>query len=96
MGDNKNKYKELISCRIAAQLLSEKIDHSLPITKELKLKAHMAICKTYRLCESQIIALRKAFVQYFSALTQHPVSQNKSLTSTAKERIKKAIRRKAV
>ena len=95
MGTKKDKCKELISCRIAAQLLSEKIDHKLPIVKEIKLNAHMMICKTCRLYESQIIALRKAFVQYFKAISQHPPPEDKCLTPRAKRRIKEAIRNKA-
>lgn len=50
----------MITCKEAAQMISEGLDKSLPLEAQLRLRAHLAICRGCRSIGERFAFLRRA------------------------------------
>lgn len=82
---------DIISCKIAARLMSISFERKLTLSEQASLKAHLAICKTCRYCFRQLKGLRQLFCGYVRAVATLPVPAQVSLSSQAKLRLKSAL-----
>jgi len=48
-----------MSCADTSPLISERMDHSLPLMKRLRVGIHLAMCEVCRYYENQLKVLRK-------------------------------------
>ncbi len=79
--------KIMISCKIAAELSSARLERRLTPKEFLKLWIHLAMCKTCLYYHKQIKALQKLFVCYTQAVIDSPPPKNASLPPQARKRI---------
>jgi len=79
-------------CREVVRILSRSMDSKLPLTMRIKLRLHYLICAWCQRYAKQLHVLRKIA----SSAPDHvdEFSQD-ALSSTAKERMKEALRRKS-
>ena len=80
-----------ISCKKAAELLSESFEHPLPLSKKIALKTHLALCRTCVYCARQLQALRAVFRNYDSAISEQPPPDSCCLPDDAKKRLKESL-----
>jgi hypothetical protein len=88
MEENK---KNIVSCKIAAALISKSLEQKLSIKESVQLKTHLAICKTCVFYSNQIQALRQIFNKYSQTIIQLSDTAVQTLCEAAKKRIKSAI-----
>jgi len=86
------KEPQIISCKIAAKLMSQSFERQLSAQEQLKLKAHLAVCNTCRACYRQLKALRNILPRYIKAVLTIDPPIELSLSPQAKMRIKQALR----
>ncbi len=79
-----------LSCRDVSALASENLDHDLPFFKRLKLKLHLAICGACKNYQTQLEILKRMCASMGEE--DSSVKQDISLSSPAKEKIKKALK----
>ena len=79
-----------ITCQDISSLMSEKMDHSLPLSKRLRVRVHLAICKMCKEYEAQLMALRSLA----RSLGEEDPNLNSSiqLSREAKEKINQSMR----
>jgi len=80
-----------ISCKKAAQLLSESFERKLSLKKVMALKTHLAICKTCVSCSRQIKALQKLFHRYNKAVIELPPPASCCLPDDTRAKIKATL-----
>ncbi len=54
----------MLSCKETSKLISEGLDHSLPLYKRLLVHLHLRVCLTCCYYRRQITALKKIFSHY--------------------------------
>jgi hypothetical protein len=81
--------KRTPKCREVVRILSQSIDSKPPLSMRLKLRLHYLICAWCQRYEKQLHELRK----FASSVPDHTDAfSNDTLSTTAKERIKEALR----
>lgn len=83
--------KTITSCKHASRLISEQLDHPLPLLEKLMLNIHLAMCTNCVFFERQIKAL-KGIIGKHTTLEDELPSPPASLSSEVQERIKSLIR----
>jgi predicted anti-sigma-YlaC factor YlaD len=79
-------------CKETARLLSESLDHRLPLRKQLLLKIHLIMCKACENYKKQLFALKALSTRYFEKLEQFSKESPESLSDEAKETMKTRLR----
>jgi len=87
----KEKAQKMISCKIAAKLMSLSCERKLTLKEQIALKAHLAVCETCRNCQRQIKALQKILPDYIQAVLRFPPPPELSLPLAAQKRILKNL-----
>ncbi len=77
------------TCKDTTQLVSEEMDHRISITKQWKIKFHLAICEFCRHYKEQMETLRN-LAGYLNKEGSKIGNENQ-LKSSAKERMKKLL-----
>jgi hypothetical protein len=81
----------MLSCKDVTRLLSESMDHSLPIGKRVGVRFHLLICKFCARYERQLLLIRET-VRRIAAMEDaygSPIGEH--LSEEAKERIRKSL-----
>jgi len=77
----------MLSCKDVTRLLSESMDHSLPLGKRVGVRLHLLVCKFCARYERQLLLIRET-VQRLAATEDVP---GETLSAEARERIRKAL-----
>lgn len=78
-----------ITCKDAAPLISEMMDHQVLFFKWLKIKIHLAMCEVCLYYKKQLETIR--ILSKNLALEDAPVKKDATLNQEVKEKIKKMI-----
>jgi hypothetical protein len=79
-----------ITCEDTSPLISESMDHSLPLTKRMRLWAHLAMCGMCKSCLDQMNTIRSLARSLGNESSDSVSSQG--LSVEAKEKIKQAMK----
>ena len=79
-----------ITCEDTSPLISESMDHDLPLTKRMRLWAHLAICGMCKNCMAQMNTIRS--LARSLGKEDSDVASPKGLSMEAKEKIKQAMK----
>jgi hypothetical protein len=92
--DKKNKMtlKTITSCKCASRLISEQLDHPLPLLSRAMLKIHLIMCTNCVFFGRQIKALKTTLGRHKDSEDNLSSPQTTSLSSEVQERIKSLIR----
>ncbi|MBN1870636.1 MAG: zf-HC2 domain-containing protein [Candidatus Omnitrophica bacterium] len=82
----------MTSCRHASRLLSEQLDHPLPLSKRIMLQIHLLWCTNCVFFGRQIRALKNIIGRHMEPEDELPSPYAVSLSSEVKERIKALMR----
>ena len=85
---------KLKSCKEATRLMSEQLDHPLPLYKLVLLKIHLAMCVNCIYFGRQIKALRNLIGKYEKPENENPSPYASSLSSEVRQRMKSSLRNK--
>jgi hypothetical protein len=83
---------KLKSCKEATRLMSEQLDHPLPLYKLVLLKIHLAMCINCVYFGRQIKALKNLFGKYKNPKNETPSHYASSLSDEARQRMKSSLR----
>jgi len=82
----------MLSCKDVTQLISESMDHSLPLGKRIGVRLHLLMCKFCLRYERQLLLIRET-VRRFVATEEKPGgAPGETLSEEARERIRKFLR----
>lgn len=81
----------MLSCREAARLSSEALDHPLPWTKRVALRFHLGMCKYCQRYAQQLQFIHQIIGIGKDKLDEIPEGSQVCLSEGAKERIREAI-----
>jgi hypothetical protein len=80
-------------CRDAARLLSESMDHRLPLAERVGLRVHLLLCGLCRRYGRQLIFLRR-LVEVFAKIAETPATPVASeMSQEARARIRERLER---
>ena len=81
----------MLSCKDVTRLLSESMDHSLPLGKRVGVRFHLLICRFCARYKRQLLLIRET-VRRLAAMENAYVSHmEEHLSEGAKERIRKSL-----
>jgi len=83
-------FKTMTNCRHASRLISEQLDHPLPVSKRIMLKIHLMMCTNCVFFGRQIKALKNIIGRH--AENEEPSPEAPSLSNEVQERIKLLMR----
>jgi len=78
----------MLACRDVTQLISESMDHSLPIGKRIGVRLHLLMCKFCSRYERQLLLIRETV----RGIVATEGKSGETLSEEAKERIRKSLR----
>ena len=82
----------MLSCKGVTRLLSESMDHSLPLGKRVGVRLHLLICKFCARYKRQLLLIRET-VGYIVTTEEKPGEPpRETLSEEAKGRIRQALR----
>lgn len=81
----------MLSCQETARLLSDSMDCSLPFSAKIRLYLHLRICKVCLLYRQHLQLLRHLLRSDSAELIDAQETTPSSLSTEAKQRIKRAI-----
>jgi hypothetical protein len=81
----------MLTCREAAQLLSDSLDRELPLRQRIALRIHLFMCKLCPRFRNQILFLKETLNQYRLEGVRERLLTSESLSAEARERIQRAI-----
>jgi hypothetical protein len=82
----------MLSCKNVTQLLSESMDHSLPLGKRIGVRLHLLICKFCARYERQLLLIRETVRRIVTTEEKPGEPPGETLSEEAKERIRKSLR----
>ncbi|MCK5014326.1 MAG: zf-HC2 domain-containing protein [Candidatus Omnitrophica bacterium] len=82
----------MISCKCASRLISEQLDHPLPLSSRIMLKIHLVMCTNCVFFGRQIKALKNIIGRHADPKEEHPSPHTTSLSAEVQERIKSLMR----
>jgi len=85
---------KLNSCKEATRLMSEQLDHPLPLHKLVLLKIHLAMCINCTYFGRQIKALKNLIGKYDKPEDEIPSPYASSLSNEVRQRMKSSLREK--
>lgn len=80
------------SCKEISALISQSMDHRLPLMKRLSIRLHVSMCFLCRRYEKQLTLLREGAGHYANPDENE---DEQSLSPEARERLQKAVERNA-
>jgi hypothetical protein len=81
----------MLSCKDVTKLLSESMDHSLPLGKRIGVRLHLIICKWCARYERQLLLIRETARRLAATLDAPGETFGDTLSEEARERIRKSI-----
>jgi hypothetical protein len=81
----------MLSCKDVTRLLSESMDHSLPLGKRVGVRFHLLICKFCARYERQLLQIRETMRRLVAMEDGPGESPGESLSAEARERIRNAL-----
>ncbi len=82
----------MLSCRDVTRLLSESMDHSLPLGKRIGVRLHLLMCRFCARYERQLLLIRET-ARRLVATEEIPGAQTgETLSEEARERIRISLR----
>jgi len=82
----------MLSCKDVTQLLSESMDHSLPLGKRIGVRLHLLICKLCARYERQLALIRETVRRLVGTEETTGGTLGEPLSEEAKERIRRSLR----
>ncbi len=82
----------MLSCKDVTRLISESMDHSLPLGKRIGVWLHLLICKFCARYERQLLLIRETVRQLVATEEEPGGPSGETLPEEAKVRIRQAIR----
>lgn len=82
----------MLSCKDVTQLLSQSMDHSLPLGKRIGVWLHLLMCKFCVRYERQLLLIRETVRRLVTTEEKPGEPPGETLSEEAKERIQKALR----
>ncbi len=79
-----------ITCKDTSPLISEMMDHSLPLGRKLRVRVHLGMCKVCQIYQKQLKLLRTLAKKISEE--DNPSYSKVSLTEECKERMKEALK----
>lgn len=80
-------------CSQVVQLVSEEMDHPLPLRTRLSIRFHFLICKWCERYRQQLIFIRSAMRRHPDKLEGQDQPASATLSPEARERLKQALHR---
>jgi len=81
----------MLSCKDVTRLLSDSMDHSLPLGKTIGVRLHLVICKFCARYERQLLLIRET-ARRLVAMEETPgESAGERLSGEARDRIRKSL-----
>jgi hypothetical protein len=74
-----------LSCKDITRLVSESMDHTLPLIQRIKIRIHLCMCKYCARFEKQVRLLRTVYQKH------EKVPSEAALSAKARERIRHAL-----
>ncbi|MGZ8463667.1 MAG: anti-sigma factor family protein [Candidatus Deferrimicrobiaceae bacterium] len=81
----------MLSCKDVTRLLSESMDHSLPIGRRVGVRFHLLICKFCARYERQLLLIRETVRRLATMEDAYGSLTVERLSEEAKERIRKSL-----
>ncbi|MGZ9163236.1 MAG: anti-sigma factor family protein [Candidatus Deferrimicrobiaceae bacterium] len=81
----------MLSCKDVTRLLSESMDHSLPIGRRVGVRFHLLICKFCARYEGQLLLIRETVRRLAAMEDAYGFLTIERLSEEAKERIRKSL-----
>jgi len=82
----------MLSCKDVTRLISESMDHSLPLGKRIGVRLHLLMCKFCARYERQLLLIRETVRSLVATEDKHGGSPGEPLSEEAKARIRKSLR----
>lgn len=82
----------MLSCKDVTKLLSESMDHSLPLGKRIGVRLHLIICKWCARYERQLLLIRETAMRLAATVGAPGESFGDTLSEEARERIRQFIK----
>jgi len=82
----------MLSCKDVTRLISESMDHSLPLGKRIGVRFHLLICRFCERYERQLLLIRETVKQLVAGeeTPEGPILE--PLSEGARERIRQSLR----
>lgn len=84
----------LLSCKEAAQLISQSMDHPLPTRWRVALKFHLFICRFCTRYQRQLLFMREVLRRRAREIDDEESLASTSLSAETRQRLKEALRRR--
>ncbi|HEY6097506.1 MAG TPA: hypothetical protein VIU83_05570 [Candidatus Deferrimicrobium sp.] len=81
----------MLSCKDATRLISESMDHSLPLAKRVGVRLHLLICIFCSRYKRQLLLIRETVRQLAAMQDTYGSLTGELLPEEAKERIRKSL-----
>ena len=81
----------MLSCKDVTRLISESMDHSLPLGKRVGVRLHLLVCKFCSRYERQLLLIRETVRRLAATERCVRAPPGEPLSEEAKERIRKAL-----
>lgn len=81
----------MLSCKDATRLLSESMDHSLPLGKRVGVRLHLLLCRYCARYERQLLLIRETVRRLAATEETYGSLLGERLSEEAKERIRKSL-----
>ncbi len=82
----------MLSCKDVTQLISESMDHSLPLGKRIGVRLHLLMCKFCARYERQLLLIRETLRRIVATEEKSEGPPGEALSEEARERIRKSLR----
>ncbi|GAB4240670.1 MAG: hypothetical protein OHK0028_18850 [Deltaproteobacteria bacterium] len=82
----------MLSCRDVTRMLSESMDHSLPLGKRIGVRLHLLMCTFCARYERQLLLIRETVRRLVGKEGEPGEATGETLSEEAKERIRKSLR----
>jgi len=86
--------KIMLSCKETSRLISEELDHELPLYKRVMLRMHLAMCKGCKQAQHQIGAISKVLSRKAQSQETTSSSEGPPLSESSKEHMRSLLRKK--
>ncbi len=84
--------KLMLNCKEASELISEALEHRLPLGRRILLKMHLAMCTACANVGRQLKGIQTLMFEYISS-GKSPISPSKeALPDSARKRIKNLLK----
>ena len=86
------EFKIMLNCKETARLISDELEHPIPLYSRMLLKMHLVMCSACTQYRRQIKALKNLITQRIKS-GKEPLLSKSSLSDEIRNRIKSALRK---